>query len=55
MFEVKPIDRDFAGWSIVEEGQHTDWAVVNMEDFTLVCFDDRKTVCEKKCEELNNA
>jgi hypothetical protein len=30
-FIVEPIDIDFAGWTVVEEGQHNEWGIIDTQ------------------------
>jgi hypothetical protein len=34
-YSIRPIDVDFAGWSLVPEGQHSHWAIVHNPTETL--------------------
>jgi hypothetical protein len=57
VFNVEPIDIDFAGWSIVPEGEHNAWGIINVTENTLYkwvgysCRDD----AVEKCGRLNQS
>lgn len=52
-FTIHPIDIDFAGWSLVPEGQHNSWGIVHDPTQTLRAHYPDKTEAEQKLTQLN--